>query len=135
MPSPKSAEASVIKFSTKSTGRAPRKRPADRPSHQDGDLITACVAFAAAIGGSKAAFRVDPTGNADFAQAMDDRALREARRSMYVAARLSSSTFDGLRAKAAIVGLSLETETDTPTAKLFMQSLADDIKRLCKIAP
>ena len=134
MPSPKSAETSVVKFSPKSAGRAPRyrKRTAGRPDHPDANLIQACLDCAYATGGIKEAFHADPTGNSDFAQPMDERALRTARKSVNFAANYSPSTIDGLRAKAAIVRMVLEIESDTESAAPFFKSLADDIRRLCR---
>jgi hypothetical protein len=132
MPSPKSAETSVVKFPAKTPARMPRTEATERPNHPDADLIKACMAYASAIAGTKAAFDVDPTGDSDFAQPLDERALRAAHKNQHLAANCSPSTIDGLRAKAAVVEMILETETDADSVKPFLKSLADDIERLCK---
>jgi hypothetical protein len=130
MPSPKSAQTSVVKFPAKSRSRAPLVRRAKWPNHPDDVLIGACVAYAYAMGGIRAAFPADPTGDKDFVQSIDGHALLAARRNMHRAANLFASTLDGLRAKAFIVSIVLDNETDTASVSPFLKSLAHDIERL-----
>jgi hypothetical protein len=121
-------ETPVINFAESKVNRRAKPQPIQL-AHPDAPLITACVAYAAAMGGVAAAFCADPTADSDFAQAVDIRALAAARKHMAAAANYLPSTMDGLRAKAEIVIAMLETETATASVKPFMRSLVEDIAR------
>ena len=135
MPSPKSAETSVIKFSTKSTGAGRRSRVGKRPDHPDADLIDNCIEYARQITGALISYKIDPT-DAEFAAFFDDVAQSRADRALRSVLDLPPQTMDGLRAKAALV----RTAVDDWAGDLdelrqeFVKSLADDVIRFQRAA-
>src|SRR5664279_913412 len=133
MPSPKSAETSVIKFSTKTAGRSPRNRVGKRPDHPDADLIDNCIEYARQITGALISYKIDPT-DAEFAAFFDDVAQSRADRALRSALDLPPKTMDGLRAKAALVRTALDDWSGNldELRQEFLISLADDVIRFQK---
>jgi hypothetical protein len=131
MPSPKSAKTSVIKFPAKSSGAGRRSRVGKRPDRPDADLIEHCIEYAMQISAGRVAYMVDPT-DAKFASYCDDLAQSRADRAMNAILDIEAVTIDGVRAKAALVKLSIE-DWDGDLDELrqsFLISLADDMIRI-----
>ena len=127
---PKSAETSVIKFSTKTAGRSPRNRVGKRPDHPDADLIENCIEYAMQINGANISYKIEPT-DAEFASFTDDVAQSRADRALRLAADCVAKTMDGLRAKAALVRTALDDWSGNldELRQEFLISLADDVIR------
>ena len=98
--------------------------------HPDAKLIQACVDFAIAMRGASGAYEIDPTGNNDFAQAIDSKLLAQADDAQAVITRRAPSTIDGLRAKAMILKMAIDLDCDETGA--LSGSLAEDVKRFHK---
>lgn len=80
--------------------------------HPDAKLIRACIDFAIAMRGASGAYEVDPTGNNEFAQAIDRKLLAQADRAQAAIARSAPSTIDGLRAKAMILKMAIDLDCE-----------------------
>jgi hypothetical protein len=129
MPLPKSAESSVIKFSAQ-PARC-RRRAGKRPDHPDADLIEHCIEYAMQISAGRVAYMVDPT-DAKFASHCDDLAMARGDRAMNAILDIEPVTIDGVKAKAALVKLSIEDWSGDldELRQCFLISLADDMIRL-----
>src|ERR1019366_7075871 len=93
MPSPKSAESSVIKFSAQPARG--RRRVGKRPDHPDADLIEHCIEYAMQISAGRVAYMVDPT-DAKFASYCDDLAKARGDRAMNAILDIEPVTVDGV---------------------------------------
>lgn len=122
------AETPVVNFATMTTNcRKPQGIDPEAVEHPDAALIQACVNFAAAMRGASGAFEVDPTVDCDIAQAVDKRLMRQASKEQALITASRPNTWDGLRAKAAVVDMALDLDReDMPS---FLRSLAADVIR------
>jgi hypothetical protein len=98
------SSAAVVDFATVSNIKP--RRPAQRISHPDAELIENCIAYAVTVTGISAAFKVDPT-DAKFAEVTLKKADRRAERLMGEILALPAKTVDGARAKTALVDIVL----------------------------
>lgn len=94
-------------------------------AHPDAEIIETCIAFAVAAGGIAAAFKVDPTGECDFASKRDTVYLRQEERLLAALVEMKPVTMDGLRAKAAIVEMVIDQRSEGQ--EQFFKSLAADV--------
>src|SRR5882757_9288032 len=101
------AETPIIDFAANAANRAPRRRSSKRPNHPDAYLIDHCIEYAMHISSGKIAYEVDPT-DATFAWFRDDLAQGRATRALSAILEIEPVTVDGLRAKAALVKITLE---------------------------
>jgi hypothetical protein len=102
-----------------------------RKTHPNRSLIEHCVDYAVHMRGALAGFDADPT-DSEFAAATDDIFRSRARKHLVLATKAKACTIDGLRAKAALIPIIIESgggRLEEPEAK-FLQALANDIVRI-----
>ena len=101
------------------------------PAHPDRELIGACMDFSIALHGASGAFKVDPTGDGDFARTRDGAFLRRADAAQLLIAKQEVNTLDGLRSKAAALQCGLQFDRDA--VELLATSLAADVVRIHRL--
>ena len=130
-----SAATPILNFATVAESKKPRPRLYDRvAAHPDVSLIETCVSYASAIGStSEATFKVDPTGNNDFAAMVATKSRNRADRLLAQITATAPRTMDGLRAKAAVMEVMLadcDLGALEPEHYSFLNSVARNVVEL-----
>ncbi|MDB5619504.1 hypothetical protein [Tardiphaga sp.] len=113
---------------------AQRATPAHRRrQHADNKLIELCMEVTANMAAADGAFKADPSGNSDFAEAWDDIYRSRANQAMQRATKVKAQTADGLRSKAAVADVIyswLRSFTCEPEHTAFLTSFTVDVIRM-----